>query len=85
MILYDPSPAWQMQPIGNNVHKAINYHNNKPGMWWPGVGELGGGVLTGHAVVMETVEVAENHLSVQFNQALHTRTIQEVTALTSIA
>jgi hypothetical protein len=79
LVTYDPSPAGQMRVIGENVLKAINYHNQKPGMWWPGVGALGGGVLLGPHV--ETVEVAQNHMWVQSNETLHVRTLREIAAL----
>src|SRR5690349_6147095 len=52
MVLYDPSPAAQMRPVGENVQRAVCYHNTNPRMWWPGIGTLGGGVLTGPRVEM---------------------------------
>ena len=36
MVHYDPSPRWQMKPIGINVKKALCYHNTQPLMWVPG-------------------------------------------------
>jgi hypothetical protein len=79
MVLYDPSPAGQMRPVGQNVLSAVCYHNTKPRMWWPGIGTLGGGVLTGPRVKM--VDFAQFHLLVQFNQSLHERTLAEVEKL----
>ncbi len=79
MVLYDPSPAAQMRAIGQNVLRAICYHNTNPCMWWPGIGTLGGGVLIGPHV--EMIDFAEFHLLVQFNQTLHARTLAEVKTL----
>jgi hypothetical protein len=83
MVLYDPSPADQMQTIRANVKRAICYRNLSPKMWFPGVGKLGGGVLrsVGAAPVVETVEIAQQHLLVQGNMDLHKRTIAAVEAL----
>jgi pimeloyl-ACP methyl ester carboxylesterase len=92
MVYYDPSPKWQMQPIGANVKKALCYHNTKPMMWVPGIGDLGGGQLVGHAPgvdgapvrspSIETVNIAEQHLLVQVDQSLHEHTVKAVRALT---
>ena len=71
MVLYDPSPKWQMEPIGENVKKAISYHNTAPFFFG-----LGGGVLIGRQV--ETVNIAENHMLVQSDGSLHQRTVAEV-------
>jgi hypothetical protein len=30
MVLYDPSPPWQMSEIGLNVLRAVCYHNTHP-------------------------------------------------------
>ena len=65
---YDPSPRWQMEPLKGNVTKAVCYHNN-----WPLMFGLGGGQLTGPNV--ETVEVSEQHLLVQYDNTLHGRTL----------
>ena len=75
MVLYDPSPAWQMKPIGPNVKRAICYHNTTPLMFG-----LGGGVLTGTTKI-ETVDIAEQHLAVQFDGKLHDLTISAVRSL----
>lgn len=68
MVLYDPSPKWAMMPVGENVARAICYHNASPLMFG-----LGGGVLTGAHV--ESFDIHEQHLAVQFDQGLHGRTV----------
>lgn len=83
MVLYAPSPARQMQPIGQNVHKAINYHNTAPFMWVPFIGSLGGGVLVGPNVT--TIDIAEQHLLVQADGYLHAHTIEAVQQLQAVA
>ena len=83
MVLYDPSPSWQMEPIGSNVLRAVCYHNLNPMMPSP-FGMLGGGILTivkGATTKIETVSFSEQHLLVQFNTDLHRRTIAEVQKL----
>ncbi len=79
MVLYDPSPKWQMQPIGKNVRKAICYHNLNP-MMPSFYGMLGGGLLTGSTKI-EIVEISEQHLLVQADQRLHDRTLAAVKEL----
>jgi pimeloyl-ACP methyl ester carboxylesterase len=76
VVAYDPSPWWQMAPLKDNVEKAICYHNNAPLMFG-----LGGGHLTGHENYLENVEIAEQHLTVQFDRRLHERTIAAVRAV----
>ena len=76
MILYDPSPSWQMKPIGDNVKRAITFHNTAPMF-----GNLGGGVLVGHQV--ETIDIAEEHMLVQVVQTLHARTVAEIKKLST--
>ncbi|HZS57556.1 MAG TPA: hypothetical protein VFA65_24360 [Bryobacteraceae bacterium] len=79
MVLYDPSPEWQMCQIGNNVARAICYYNQSPMMFG-----LGGGKLTainGFKGYLETVPIAEQHLAVQYDSTLHARTIAEVKQL----
>lgn len=71
MICYDPSPKWQMKRIGDNVKRAISYHNTAPYFFG-----LGGGVLVGKQV--ETIDIAENHMLVQSDTTLHARTVDEV-------
>lgn len=79
LVVYDPSPARQMRPIGNNVRRAVCYHNLSPAMWFPGVGWLGGGIVTGDGSeptpVIETVPISEWHLAVQFDEKLHRHTM----------
>jgi pimeloyl-ACP methyl ester carboxylesterase len=89
MVHYDPSPRWQMKPIGTNVKKALCYHNTQPLMWVPGIGSLGGGELVASAAAtdvlatpaIETVDIAEQHFLVQVDQSLHQRTVDAVRSL----
>jgi pimeloyl-ACP methyl ester carboxylesterase len=89
MVHYDPSPRWQMKPIGTNVKKALCYHNTRPLMWVPGIGSLGGGELVASAAAkdvlatpaIETVDIAEQHFLVQVDQSLHQRTVEAVRSL----
>jgi pimeloyl-ACP methyl ester carboxylesterase len=93
MVHYDPSPRWQMKPIGTNVKKALCYHNTQPLMWVPGIGSLGGGELVSSAAArdvlatpaIETVDIAEQHFLVQVDQSLHQRTVDAVRSLVSPA
>jgi hypothetical protein len=73
MILYDPSPSWDMKVIGPNVKQAICYHNAAPFFFG-----LGGGVLVGNNTQIDTVDINENHMLVQTDTTLHQRTITEV-------
>ncbi len=89
MVHYDPSPRWQMKPIGTNVKKALCYHNTQPLMWVPGIGSLGGGEVVASAAAkevlampaIETVDIAEQHFLVQVDQSLHQRTVDAVRSL----
>jgi hypothetical protein len=72
MILYDPSPSWDMKVIGPNVKQAICYHNVTPSFFG-----LGGGVLVGNNTQIDTVDISENHMLVQTDTTLHQRTITE--------
>jgi pimeloyl-ACP methyl ester carboxylesterase len=74
MVLYDPSPSWQMKPVKDNVKRAICYHNTNPMF-----GRLGGGLLRGPHV--EVVDIAEFHLDVEKDLALHAHTIAAVKEL----
>lgn len=80
MVLYDPSPRWQMKPINGNVRKAINFYNQHPDL-----GDLGGGVLRKSTMNVSTnlitINISEEHLVVDSDQKLHDRTIQEIRAL----
>lgn len=85
MVLYDPSLASEMQPVGANVLHAVCYHNPHPAMWLPLYGEIGGGVLVAPYSKLKTVEInngaGEFHLFVQINQALHDMTVNFVRLL----
>ena len=72
MVLYDPSPTWQMKAIHANVKRALCYHNITPFFFG-----LGGGALVGDAPI-ETVDIFEHHLLVQTDTTLHQQTIAEV-------
>ncbi len=74
LIAYDPSPAWSMRSLGNNVAKAICYCNSSPLMLG-----LGGAQLRGQSV--EVVPISQQHLAVQFDESLHKRTIAEIEKL----
>jgi hypothetical protein len=78
MVLYDPSPAWSMRPIGHNVVRAICFHNTAPMF-----GNLGGGELHGPPGVVQTIDIAEEHLFVQNDQRLHDQTVAAVKSLLS--
>jgi hypothetical protein len=73
MILYDPSPSWDMKVIGPNVKQAICYRNLTPFFFG-----LGGGVLVGNNTQIDTIDINENHMLVQTDTTLHQRTITEV-------
>jgi hypothetical protein len=74
LVAYDPSPAWSMRPLGENVAKALCYCNSKPRMLG-----LGGAQLSGQSV--EIVPISKQHLAVQFAESLHKRTIAEIEKL----
>jgi len=75
MVLYDPSPPWQMKNLaGTAVKKCIQYHNTSPFFFG-----LGGGRTVGPQVT--TVDIAENHMLVQGDQGLHKQTIDAIKAL----
>lgn len=85
MVLYDPSPAWQMYPVTDNVRQVICYHNTKPNMPSP-YGNLGGGqvkaVKFAH-VNIQVRDIAEQHLLVQTDSTLHDMTVDAVKKLIS--
>ncbi len=65
-VAYDPSIYSKILPAGRNVRKLILYHNN-------------GRSVLGHARIpgpqVETFEINQGHLSVDFNRQLHANTI----------
>lgn len=71
IIAYDPSPTWQVQHLPSRVKKAVCYYNSTPMMLG-----LGGGKLTGDHV--ETFEIKEQHLAVQFDERLHEITVARI-------
>jgi hypothetical protein len=79
MVVYDPSPPWGMQVIGPNVKRALCYCNVTPAFFG-----LGGGVLRGRDTNVETVKIYEQHMLVQIDQALHQRTIDEVSKVSKV-
>ena len=84
MILYDPSPEWQMLNLWTNVKQVICYHNLNPMM--PSLyGWLGGGkanVAEGnHVTKITTKNISEQHLLVQKDMSLHRETVNLVKAL----
>lgn len=76
LVLYDPSPKWQMAPVPHNVGRAICYQNSTPLMFG-----LGGGIMISQAAASETHHIAEQHLLVQSDPELHHRTLEAVRAL----
>jgi hypothetical protein len=86
MIAYDPSPAGRLMPLWTNVERAICYHNKNPGMWFPGVGKIGGGMLRAlrhNTPVIEVHEISEFHMAVDSDQNLHAITIDAIKKLRS--
>jgi hypothetical protein len=86
MVLYDPSPQTWMQAIQSNVKKALVFQNKlRTIVAYPGIPPwvwVGGGKLesTGSTEI-EVHPIRENHLQVQFDNALHAITNQRVAAL----
>jgi hypothetical protein len=81
-IAYDPSPSWGMYPIRRNVRRSICYCNTQKMTVLPffiGSRRIGGGQLTGYNVTK--IMIRKQHLAVQFDQALHDRTVREVRRL----
>lgn len=74
MVLYDPSPTWQMMPVGDNVKRAVNFYNEMPLMLG-----LGGGILEGPNVL--TIPISMQHLIVQASEDLHQRTLKFIKEL----
>ncbi len=69
-VCYDPSVYSAVQfPAGPNIRRLILYHNN-------GRSRLGHARIPGRQV--ETIEINEGHLAVDYDQRLHARTIAAV-------
>jgi hypothetical protein len=77
MVLYDPSPKWQMKPVRANVRSAIVYQNSAPNQPSP-FGMLGGGVLVADHTNVKVVPIAEQHMAVEDDTHLHDLTVQAV-------
>ena len=85
MVLWDPSPKWQMQyQLGPNVKKILQFHNTNP-MMPSQYGMLGGGEVKirseNHTTKVETVSIAEQHLLVQADKSIKAKTLTEIFAL----
>ncbi len=74
MVTYDPSPQWSMMDVGKNVVKGINYYNTMPLMFG-----IGGGRFKGPNV--KEVQIAMQHLAVQFSSRLHEQTLAYIKEL----
>jgi len=68
-VAYDPSIYSYIQPARGNVRRMLLYHNNGRSM-------LGHARIPGEHV--ETLEVRMGHLSVDWSQKLHTKTINAI-------
>jgi hypothetical protein len=77
LITLDPSPVADMRPIRTNILRAVNFHNNMQDLFWPGIGKLGGGQLTG-ARAVEEIEINMPHLAVQADPKIHEKVIELV-------
>lgn len=82
MVLYDPSPRWQMEPIGPNVKAVMSYQNPNATLPSP-FGMLGGGVAVAgkNGPGIKVAEININHAKVQFDASLHARTVALVKSL----
>jgi hypothetical protein len=74
MVLYDPSPSWQMKPIPYQVKRTVCYENSTPMFF-----NLGGGKCTGKGRIAH-VAIAEPHMLVQLDPSLHRHTFDLVRA-----
>lgn len=87
MILYDPSPAWQMKQLSDSIKRVITYQNAsvETAMMPSPYGMLGAGVVTFTRFEsnsrIERHVIREQHLAVQHDEALHTITINAIKAL----
>ncbi len=69
VVAYDPSIYSYVQSAGGNVRRLLLYHNN-------GYSRFGHARIPGKQV--ETIEINEGHLQVDFDQRLHAITIAAV-------
>ena len=69
---YDPSPISSMGKFGRNVDCSICYRNATANLFG-----LGGGIFSG-AAKTGTITINIPHLAVQFNEALHARTLEAI-------
>jgi pimeloyl-ACP methyl ester carboxylesterase len=69
LIAYDPSIWYPVSPVGENVEHAILYHNN-------GIDPLGHARI--EAPRLETVETWLPHVTLDFDESLHARTLAAV-------
>ena len=81
IIGYDPSPKGQMQVMKSNVVRAVTYYNTSILSRISMLG-LGGGQFSGSKSTQFSVHsISQQHLAVQFNEALHQITFQEIKQL----
>jgi hypothetical protein len=73
---YDPSPSYEIHGV-RNFKRAICYHNTLQN-YLLGF-RLGGGIYAG--VNVELVDIAMNHLAVQYAENLHLKTIEAINKL----
>ena len=78
MVLYDPSPDWQIVPVPGNVKHCICYWNKSPLMFGLGGGKPSALSTKTH---LEIVPVSMQHLAVQYSQVLHTKTLGAIKEL----
>jgi len=69
LIAYDPSIWYPVSPLGENVERAILYHNN-------GIDPLGHARI--EAPRLETVETWLPHVTLDFDESLHKHTLAAV-------
>ena len=69
LIAYDPSIWYPVSSVGDNVDRAILYHNN-------GIDPLGHARIT--APRLETIETWLPHVTVDFDESLHKHTVAAV-------
>ena len=69
LIAYDPSMWYPVSPVGENVERAILYHNN-------GIDPLGHARI--EAPRLETIETWLPHVTLDFDESLHKHTLAAV-------